>query len=155
MADLNPEKLHITTKVSIETNEFNIPRKYTLTHSDSTGELFLTIGADYDYNQISGRYTRFMRDEVLAEWQDSDDHYELHVYVHVSGGFIFGWAGLRDRIFRHHLPLVLQTLRYGDKQIFEKFPSLDESPIFVYFNSKSKRYDKIETFGLIKEFELS
>lgn len=155
MADLNPKKLHITKKNSIETDKFTIPRKYTLTHSDSTGELFLTIGEDFDLAQISGRYTRFMRDEVLAEWQKNENEYELHVHVHVSGGFTFGWASMRERIFRHHMPLVLQTIRYGDKDIFNTFPFLDESLIFVHFKSKKEKYNKIEEFGLIKEYKLS
>jgi len=150
MADLNPEKLHTVFKDLVKNNKLILPRKYTLTHSDSTGDLFLTVGADYDYEQISSLYTRFMRDEVLAEWQKSNNHYELHFYLHVSGGFIFGWASMRDRIFRHHLPLVFQALKYGDRKLFEEFPFLNESPIIVHFNSKNKKYNKIEEFGLIK-----
>ncbi|MFX1448611.1 MAG: staygreen family protein, partial [Promethearchaeota archaeon] len=76
MADLNPEKLHLKFKDSVGKVKLELPRKYTLTHSDSTGELFLTIGAEYDYEQISSLYTRFMRDEVLAEWKKSNNYYE-------------------------------------------------------------------------------
>jgi hypothetical protein len=151
MAVFTPEKLHVVYKDSISSSKSIIPRKYTLTHSDSTGNLFLTIGTDYDYNQISGLYTRFMRDEVLAEWKQMNDHYELHVYLHVSGGFVFGWASMRDKIFRHHLPLVLQTIKYGDKALFKNFPFLSKSSIIVHFNSKNKKYNKTENFGIIKD----
>ncbi|NVM35573.1 MAG: hypothetical protein HWN81_08245 [Candidatus Lokiarchaeota archaeon] len=150
MADFNPDKLYVIFKDSIEKNKLILPRKYTLTHSDSTGDLFLTIAADYDYNQISSFYTRLMRDEVLGEWQKNNNHYTLHFYLHVSGGFIFGWASMRDRIFRHHLPLVFQALKYGDRKLFEELPFLNESPIIIHFNSKNKKYNKIEEFGLIK-----
>ena len=118
MPDFNPEKLHVVYKDSVDVKKLILPRKYTLTHSDSTGDLFLTIGSEYDYDQISSFYTRFMRDEVLAEWQEKDNYYELHFYLHVSGIFFFGWAGLRDRIFRHHLSLVYQVIKYGDKNLF-------------------------------------
>ena len=151
MADLNTEKLHIIYKDSVEIDKLIIPRKYTLTHSDSTGDLFLTIGSEYDFDQISNRYTRFMRDEVLAEWLMKDNHYELHFYLHVSGGFCFGWAGLRDRIFRYHLPLVLQAIRYGDNKLFDVMPEIKNSQIFVHFQSNRKKYDKIENFGQVKE----
>ncbi len=151
MADLNPEKLHIVYKDSVEVDKLIIPRKYTLTHSDSTGDLFLTIGSEYDFDQISNHYTRFMRDEVLAEWLMKDNHYELHFYLHVSGGFCFGWAGLRDRIFRYHLPLVLQAIRHGDNKLFDMMPKIKDSQIFVHFQSNRKKYDKIENFGQIKE----
>ncbi len=151
MSELNPEKLHVVYKNSIDGYKLIIPRKYTLTHSDSTGDLFLTIGTEYDYDQISGLYTRLMRDEVLAEWQKKNNHYELHIFMHVSGGFCFGWAGLRDRIFRHHLSLVLEVFRYGDKKMFEEIPEIKDSKIIVHFQSNRKKYDKIEDYGRFKE----
>jgi hypothetical protein len=151
MAGLNPEKLHVVYKDLVAENELDLPRKYTLTHSDSTGDLFLTIGAEYDYEQISGLYTRFMRDEVLAEWQKKNDDYELHLYMHVSGGFCFGWASLRDRIFCYHLPLVLQTIKCGDKRLIDTTPEIQNSDIIVHFQSKNKKYDRIENHGQLKD----
>jgi hypothetical protein len=154
MASLNREKLHTDCRESLEKNKDFIPRKYTLTHSDTTGELYLTIDCNYDYNQVSGFYTRFMRDEILAEWQRNDDKDELHVYAHVSGGIVFGWAALRYRIFKHHMPTVLQAIREGDPQLFESFPSLDRAPIFVHFLSKNKKYNKIEMYGALEDYKL-
>ena len=143
MSNFNPQKLHIVYKDSVDKERLIIPRKYTLTHSDSTGDLFLTIGTEYDNKQISRLYTRFMRDEVLAEWQLNNNIHELHVYLHVSGGFVFGWASLRDSIFRRHLPLVLNVIRYGDEFIFKTLPFLNESLIYVHFNSKNKKFNKV------------
>lgn len=149
MSELNPQKLHVTFKENVNPNLLSLPRKYTLTHSDSTGDLFLAIGTDFDHKQISGRYTRFMRDEVLAEWLIVNENYELHLYMHVSGGFCFGWAGLRDKIFRYHLPLVLEVFREGDKSLFEKMPDLRNSEILVHFQSTKKKYDRVENCGKI------
>ncbi|MHA2392691.1 MAG: staygreen family protein [Promethearchaeota archaeon] len=151
MSNLNPKKLHVVYKDSVAKGKLELPRKYTLTHSDSTGELFLTIGSDYDYEQISGLYTRFMRDEVLAEWLKTNNHYELHLYMHVSGGFCFGWASLRDRIFCHHLPLVLEVIRYGDKKIIEETPALENSQVMVHFQSNKKKYNRIDNYGQVKD----
>jgi hypothetical protein len=151
MADLNPEKLHTVFKDLVEINRLSLPRKYTLTHSDSTGDLFLTIGIDYDYDQISGLYTRFMRDEVLAEWLQVNDHYELHLYLHISGGFVFGWPSMRYKIFRYHLPLVLKAIIFGDRKLIEENPNLSNSQILVHYQSKNRKYNKIENSGQIKD----
>jgi hypothetical protein len=70
MSRLKPEKLHVRFAPSTTADGPVVPRRYTLTHSDVTGDLFLTIGPAYDHKQISGLYTRFMRDEVLAEWRE-------------------------------------------------------------------------------------
>lgn len=124
-----------------------IPRRYTLTHSDSTGDLYLSIGSDYNHKQISGWYTRFMRDEVLAEWKDDAHGTSLHVYCHVSGGFIFGRAGWRESIFRREMPLVLEAIRHGDREFFEANPKLDNAPILVHFQSSKTGHSKIEAWG--------
>lgn len=151
MTDLNPDKLHVIYKDAVDEDKLELPRKYTLTHSDSTGDLFLTIGSEYDYDQISSLYTRFMKDEVLAEWQEKEKQYELHLFMHISGGFCFGWANLRNRIFCYHLPLVLETICYGDKKLIEKMPELESSQILVHFKSKNKKYDRVENYSQIKD----
>jgi hypothetical protein len=124
-----------------------LPRTYTLTHSDSTGDLYLTVGPAYDKDQTSGWYTRFMRDEVLAEWLQGDNGLELHVHCHISGGVIAGSPGWRDAIFRRELPLVLEAFRFGDQQLVTANPELDNLPIWVHFHSSSARYDRVETWG--------
>ena len=146
MSHLNPRKLHVKFSEDSTPESPVYPRTYTLTHSDSTGELFLTVGPQYDQHQISGWYTRLMRDEVLAEWQP-EDKTELHVHCHVSGGIVFGSAGWRDSILRRHLPLVLETFRYGDRALFEAFPELNLAPISVHFHATQERYDRIEDWG--------
>ncbi|TFF96146.1 MAG: hypothetical protein EU547_06765, partial [Promethearchaeota archaeon] len=97
MSEIDPEKIHINLNKELDKKKSFIPRRYTLTHSDITGDLFLTIDNDYDKEAISAFYTKLMRDEVLAEWRKKENGYEFHVFVHVSGGFVFGWAGMRDR----------------------------------------------------------
>jgi hypothetical protein len=72
MSRLRPEKLHVTLSEEITPEEFFLPRRYTLTHSDATGDLFLTVSESYEQEAISGFYTRLMRDEVLAEWLDGE-----------------------------------------------------------------------------------
>src|SRR5512137_77192 len=104
MTQLNPNLLHVQFINSTTKTEPLVPRVYTLTHSDITGELFLTIGREINFPQIEGIYTRLMRDEVLAEWRVSESA-TLDVYCHVSGGLVFGTPGMRYRIFRYHLPM--------------------------------------------------
>jgi hypothetical protein len=73
MSRLSPGKLQVRLTEGSVADGPVMPRCYTLTHSDTTGDLFLTIGPDFDRAQISGLYTRLMRDEVLAEWREDED----------------------------------------------------------------------------------
>ena len=49
MSNFDKEKLNIIYNDDIDNNGPVIPRRYTLTHSDETGELYLSIGRCYDY----------------------------------------------------------------------------------------------------------
>ena len=154
MSRLRPEKLHVRLTAGSMVDGPVMPRRYTLTHSDTTGDLFLTIGPGFDQAQISGWYTRLMRDEVLAEWRDDEDGPSLHVFCHVSGGLVFGSASFRYAIFRQELPLVLESFRYGDRGLFEAHPELEEAPIRVHFRSCRRRYHRRERWGTPADYRI-
>jgi len=131
-----------------------MPRRYTLTHSDITGRLFLTVGQEYDRDKLSGWQTRLMRDEVLAEWLTGEGGVALHVHCHIGGGLLFGSAGMRDAIFRRELPLVLEAFRQGEADLYRGHPELDAAPIVVHFHAKQARYDVVEQWGKLADYAL-
>ena len=154
MASFDPDKLH-TTFIDPATPTGPLqPRSYTLTHSDRTGDLFLTIAEDYDQQQISGWYTRLMRDEVLARWILERDQASLHVHCHVSGGIVLGTAKWRSSILHYHMPQVLQAFRYGDRGLFAEYPRLDQADILVHFHATQDRYNQTESFGSPQDYKV-
>ena len=56
MARLNPDKLHVKWLDETTPTTPASPRHYTLTHSDSTGDLFLTSGVE---SPQSSRFEQF------------------------------------------------------------------------------------------------
>jgi hypothetical protein len=154
MSHLRPDKLHVTLAGDVEAGGPPLPRRYTLTHSDRTGDLFLTIGRDFDRRQISGWYTRLMRDEVLAEWRQDENGPALHVHCHVSGGLVLGSAGWRYDIFQRHLRQVIEAFRHGDRQLLAAHPALDQAPIHVHFHARQSRYDKVEGWGKLGDYRI-
>ena len=149
-----PRKLHVKYLHDATPDSPVAPRFYTLTHSDSTGDLFLSIGPCYDKKQISGLYTRLMRDEVLAELKKDSEGLSLNVHCHVSGGLVFGRAKWRYNIFCSELSLALEAIRFGDKAFFDHDPKLDEIPVLVHFKSANKKYDKTEKWGTLEDYKL-
>lgn len=152
MSRLNPAKLRVRFLPGADKRGPRVPRRYTLTHSDLTGDLFLAIGPEYDRKAISGLHNRLMRDEVLAEWQASKAGFSLQLYCHISGGLSFGPAGWRYQIFQRELPLVLEAFRYGDAEIFVAHPELDQAPIWVSYRAWQRRYQKSERWGAPADF---
>jgi hypothetical protein len=154
MGRLKPEKLHVSYLAGTTPEGFNLPRRYTLTHSDMTGHLFLSIGNQYNAKEISKLYTRLMRDEVLAELIGGQGNVVLNVYCHISGGFVLGTAKWRCSIFRRELPLVLEAIRYGDRELFKQNPQLDKTPVFIHFQSTDSRYNKVERWGVMADYKI-
>ena len=152
MTALNPDKLHVTYDNHIKNNLLSTPRLYTLTHSDRTGDLFLTIGSSYDQSKLSNWYIKLMRDEVLGEWKTDNEVPSLHIHCHVSGGFVIGPSKWRMSIFKQHLPTVLQAICYGDKPFIEENQALHEAFVYVHFHSKQEEFNKIEKWGKVKEY---
>ena len=152
MKRLNPDKFHIAYLPGIRPDHISLPRRYTLTHSDRTGTLFLSIGSQFNLKQISGICTRLMRDEVLAELSREEDSLSFRVYCHVSGGFIVGTAKWRHSILQSEMPLVLEAIRYGDRTIFEQRPELDSAAVIVHFKSTNSRFNKVENWGTMLQY---
>ncbi|MBU3100893.1 MULTISPECIES: staygreen family protein [Clostridium] len=148
MSKFNTDMLHVNFGMGTSETKPIIPRKYTLTHSDDTGELFLTIAAKYDYDKITD-----MRDEVLAEWIMINNEYALMVNVMVDKEKNPIMSAVRNSIFAKELPLALSALRYGDREFFRENPSLDKAPIYVKFNSVYPMFNRLELWGTPSDYK--
>lgn len=123
-------------------------RCYTLTHSDETGDLFLTIGTQFAWHKLNS-----MRDEVLGEWKYDGSSLSFFVYVYIDqGDFNQEVAAKRNEIFRRELPLALTAIRNGDRFLFHTFPILDQAPIIIHFMSVYPLFRRQENWGTFKSF---
>lgn len=148
MEKLNPEKLYVEFRPGVTPTEPVIGRKYTLTHSDITADLFLTVGLEYAYNKINK-----MRDEVLAEWRTVNGQYYLNAYCYVDGGeFSPSVSAIRNTVFVKELPLALEAICYGDRAFLSAHPILGYSPIYIYFSSTNPYFNRVEYWGTINNY---
>lgn len=148
MTRLDPEKLTVEYRDGVTSTEPIIPRRYTLTHSDLTAELFLNIGLDYAYDK-----TTSMKDEVLGEWIKNTGNYNYNVYLNIDGEMNYlGVSLIRNKIFRRELTLALEAIRYGDNEFFIAHSELNSAPIYVYFISAFKAINTVEYWGTFEEY---
>jgi hypothetical protein len=143
LSKFNPEKLSVEYMDGVTATEPVMPRRYTLTHSDLTGELFLNIGINYACVKINS-----LRDEVLGEWKQYGNCLYFYVYVYVDQReYPPSVSAKRNEIFRRELPLALTAIRYGDRFLFNTFPYLDQAPIIVHFISAYPQFARQENWG--------
>lgn len=150
MSSFNKEKLYVQTCYGSPALQQSIlPRRYTLTHSDDTGELFLTIGNDFAWAKINME----MRDEVLGEWSRVGDALYFNVYLYIDQGkYDEQTATKRNDIFRRELSLALTAIRYGDSALFNQYPYLDHVMLVVHFMSSYPQFASQENWGTFSNY---
>ena len=122
-------------------------RKYTLTHSDDTGMLFLTIGNEYNYAEIN----QDLRDEVLGVWKVYYNSYILFLYIYV-GDYDYEKALYRYNTFKSHMNDAIKAIIYGDRELLNQYPNLINTPIYVKFDSSIPMFDNYEFYGYVKDY---
>lgn len=147
MKKLNPQKVFVQYRDTMTPYEPIMQRRYTITHSDITAELFVFISEEYAEDQI----TR-MRDEVRVSWEQDKNDIALMGYVIVDGKGVIGNPKIRYTTFYNQMPIALQALRQADRFLFDQYPYLDNAPVLIHFISSNPAYDKTYDFGAIGNY---
>lgn len=152
-ARFEASKLKVVFTREVNKSAGIIPRTYILSHCDFTANLTLTISDVINLDQLRGWYNK---DDVVAEWKIVNDEMCLHVHCYVSGpnSLLDFAAELRYHIFSKELPLVLESVLYGDSILFGENPELLDSLVRVYFHSSSPKYNRLECWGPLKDVVL-
>ena len=145
MASFDKERLNVTIMPPASTVQPVEGRKYTLTHSDGTGQLFLAVGYDYDYAAINKQ----MRDEVLAKWKsDCQYPYILAGKVYIDNGeHSEKISKSRFDIFSREMNVALKGMFYGDWPFLNHYPFLLNAPIYIRLKSKYPQFNQTLYFG--------
>jgi len=138
---LDPHKVLVQYRDGMQPYDPVEGRTYTLTHSDITAQLFLYVGDAYAEDAIDT-----MRDEVRLQWQQTQAGPVLLGSVYV------GDSAIRQEIFMEEMPLALQAVRQADRFLFEQHPDLNESPVYIHFQSANPAYDATYDWGKIGEY---
>ena len=121
-------------------------RKYTLTHSDDTGILYLDIANFYNYKKININ----LRDEVLGSWVFIEKNkYALLLNICLKGNSPYE-IKRKYEIFKSHLDLAIKAILYGDRDFLLKNKFLLDSNIIINFSSSYFMYNCSEYYGLVK-----
>lgn len=148
MRELDSKKVFVQYRDIMKPYEPLADRKYTITHSDITAELFVFVAQNYAEDQITE-----MRDEVRASWEQYKKGTALIGTVMVDGNGATGNAYIRNKIFYNEMPTALQALRKADRFLFNKAPDLDNAPVLIHFISSNPVYDKTYEFGVIGMYQ--
>ena len=122
-------------------------RKYTVTHSDETAEIFVTIGMEYARDKYSA-----MRDEVILHFLCCNNCIKMMGYVQIDVPGRYFDREKRKTIFCREMPKALQAVRYADRIFFDAHEELDQASVWIQFVSDDFAYSKASCFGKMKDY---
>lgn len=149
MKELDTRKVFTQYRGCIQPYEPVGGRKYTITHSDTTAELFVFISEEYAEDQVSK-----MHDEVRLSLESVTKGYILQGYVIIDNREVKGDSELRNRIFYNEMPVALQALRQADRFLYERYPFLENAHVIIQFISSQPEYHKTYDFGCIGNYRV-
>ena len=122
-------------------------RTYTMTHSDETGDIFVTIELNYAPDQ-----TNKIQDQVYMKWLPIEDKFFLYGEVIIDNDTITGKSDISYEIFSREMPLALHAIYTADLPLFEAYPTLNDTPVIINFLSTDPKYDKLHCYGEISHY---
>ena len=148
MKVLSPQKVFVQYRGNMNPYGSIRDRKYTITHSDLTADLFVFVGENYAEDKVTA-----MRDEVRIAWEHKGGGMILMGSVLVDGEGVTGAPAIRNKIFYEEMPTALQALRQADRFLFTQYPELDKAMVVIRFISANPAYNKTYNFGQIGNYQ--
>mgnify|MGYP000965367784 CR=1 FL=1 len=127
-------------------NQSVLERKYTLTHSDETGELFLYVGSSFLEERFS-----VLRDEVVGKWRLIDNIYSLWLICNLDCASSNYSPKERLAIFEEHIQRVVQIIKYGDQE-YIKNHHLYNANIYVSYRSSDPALQNVQCLGTLHAY---
>ncbi|KGX92573.1 hypothetical protein N781_14665 [Pontibacillus halophilus JSM 076056 = DSM 19796] len=144
----NPNAVYVQYRPDIHHFTPYLERKYTLTHSDETAQLFLTVSKQFAYDTLNPE-----RDEVFATWIPNYEGVVFQGSVFVGDESIPRQRQFRRyTIFHKEMETALRSIFYGERWLLQAYPFLLYSPIHIQFNSNLPYYHQNLFFGYVYQY---
>lgn len=150
MKKINTDKVFTEMRDGVTATYPISGRKYTMTHSDETADLFVTIGVNFAEDKV-----KRLRDEVRLQFIIIDQTPTLYGEVVIDGIGVPGNPPVREALFKNEMPTALQAIRYADRALFDMYPELDQTPVYIHFLSANPDHNKLYDYGIIGKYQPS
>lgn len=147
----NPLKSLLNYSSSNIMTKFCLPRKYTSTHSDETGEIFLAVDKKYYKPYLENEESQKVESQVIGKWVKKKNKYKILLKVVVSSEKNPN-AKLRYDIYQRELPHVLKTIALAESCTMKHDDNIKKAKIYVKFDSIDPKYQKVQYWGRLSKW---
>lgn len=149
MKPFSNDRVFVEFRDDVTAKDPILGRKYTVTHSDDTADIYVTVGLAFAEDKFSP-----IRDELLLSFRYLNRQMQLFGSVLIDSEEFEGDSAMRTEIFLREIPNALRAIRYADRDFFEVYPGLDLLPIYIWFQSQNDEFNQLYDFGTMRDYAL-
>lgn len=146
---LNPLLCPITYECSNIITNFSLPRKYTNIHNDQTREIFISVGKNYNKTMLSSPEAINVESQIIGKWIKKNQ-IVLQAIISTEKN---PQAQIRNTIICNELGTVLEGIALAETALLKLHPKLGNTKIYVNFKSIDKKYNRVEYWGKLKNWQ--
>lgn len=148
MVNLDSTKVNVIIREPYTSTEPVRFRKYTVEHKNDSKIIDVIIGPEFEGLDLSTVST----DIIYGQWfWFVQDIYQLNLFAFV-GDYEFATARARYEQFLAKMPITISAIVNGDIEFLNNRPILKNTPIFVRFISTYPDFNKITSYGVVRQY---
>lgn len=148
MVNLDSAKVNVIIREPYTSTEPVRFRKYTVEHKNDSKIIDVIIGPEFEGLDLSTVST----DIIYGQWfWFVQDIYQLNLFAFV-GDYEFVTARARYEQFLAKMPITISAIVNGDIEFLNNRPILKNTPIFVRFISTYPDFNKITSYGVVRQY---
>lgn len=148
MVNLDSAKVNVIIREPYTSTEPVRFRKYTVEHKNDSNIIDVIIGPEFEGLDLSTVST----DIIYGQWfWFVQDIYQLNLFAFV-GDYEFATARARYEQFLAKMPITISAIVNGDIEFLNNRPILKNTPIFVRFISTYPDFNKITSYGVVRQY---
>lgn len=148
MVNLDSAKVNVIIREPYTSTEPVRFRKYTVEHKNDSKIIDVIIGPEFEGLDLSTVST----DIIYGQWfWFVQDIYQLNLFAFV-GDYEFATARARYEQFLAKMPITISAIVNGDIEFLNNRPILKNTPIFVRFMSTYPDFNKITSYGVVRQY---
>lgn len=148
MVNLDSAKVNVIIRDPYTSTEPVRFRKYTVEHKNDSKIIDVIIGPEFEDLDLSTVST----DIIYGQWfWFVQDIYQLNLFAFV-GDYEFATARARYEQFLAKMPITISAIVNGDIEFLNNRSILKNTPIFVRFISTYPDFNKITSYGVVRQY---
>lgn len=145
MINIDGNKVESNFSGAILEDKLIIPRCYEIDYLNKEDKIKI---------KVSNEEKRNLNECIIGKWYNENNKYILYLTVNIDGKEeVYNKIKERNDSIRKKLPKIIKSILRVENKLFINNKELDESEVFIRFNSMNDEFYKVENWGKVNSYK--